>query len=345
MKTQTRLTVLALLLLFYAPAGLADGHAKQWVTYPGGDGPGKGKHIVLISGDDEYRSEEALPMLGKILSVHHGFKCTVLFAINDKGDIQPNFQTNIPGLEVLKDADLVIMGLRFRNLPDEQMDHIDAYLNTDKPIIGLRTSTHAFATKSEKYKKYHWQSKEKGWEQGFGKQVFGETWVAHHGAHGREATRGVITEAAAAANHPVVRGITPGSIWGDSDVYTINLPLPGDSEPIVLGAVLTGMGVNDPPVANQKNKPMMPVTWTKTYKAESGEVSQILTTTMGAATDLAHEGTRRMVVNGVYWILGMGDQVPAEGTNVEFVGEFKPTPFGFGNFKKGTKPGDYELNH
>src|SRR5690606_31300740 len=91
---------------------------KQWITYEG-SGP-HSKHIVLISGDEEYRSEEALPMLAKILSVHHGFKCTVLFPIDPgTGNIDPEHQTNIPGLEALQTADLMIMLLRFRELPDD----------------------------------------------------------------------------------------------------------------------------------------------------------------------------------------------------------------------------------
>src|SRR5581483_3012107 len=91
-------------------------HADDpWVVYPGGEGPGKGKHIVLVSGDEEYRSEEALPQLGKILSRRHGFKCTVLFAIDPKdGTINPNVNNNIPGLEALKSADAMILFVRWR---------------------------------------------------------------------------------------------------------------------------------------------------------------------------------------------------------------------------------------
>src|SRR6202045_5046709 len=93
---------------------------QPWVVYEGSDGPGKGKHIVLISGDEEYRSEEALPQLAKLLAKHHGFKCTVLFAIDPKdGTINPNQNDNIPGLEALETADLMIIFTRFRNLPDE----------------------------------------------------------------------------------------------------------------------------------------------------------------------------------------------------------------------------------
>src|SRR5246127_1105708 len=92
-------------------AALADGPG---VVYQGNEGPGKGKHIVLVSGDEEYRSEEALPQLAKILASRHGFKCTVVFAIDPKdGTINPNVPNNIPGLEALDTADLMIIFTRF----------------------------------------------------------------------------------------------------------------------------------------------------------------------------------------------------------------------------------------
>ena len=96
----------------------------RWVTYKGHDGPGQGKHIVLISGDEEYRSEEAFPMLGKLLAQRHGFTCTVLFSQNpETTEIDPDNQTNIPGMHNLEGADLVILGLRFRELPDKDMKY------------------------------------------------------------------------------------------------------------------------------------------------------------------------------------------------------------------------------
>src|SRR5690606_17307136 len=109
-------------------------------VYEGKQGPGQGKHIVLISGDEEYRSEEGLPQLGKILAERHGFTCTVLFSINpETGSIDPNYVGNIPGLEALDSADLMILQTRMRILPDEQMQHADAYLKAGKPVLGLRT--------------------------------------------------------------------------------------------------------------------------------------------------------------------------------------------------------------
>src|SRR2546428_6925108 len=125
--------------------------ADPWIVFDGYDGPGKGKHIVLVSGDEEYRSEEALPQLAKVLARQHGFKCTVLFAIDRKdGTINPTQNDNIPGLEALDTADLMIIFTRFRDLPDEQMKHIVDYLESGKPIIGMRTATHAFDIKAGK---------------------------------------------------------------------------------------------------------------------------------------------------------------------------------------------------
>src|SRR5215831_16850742 len=312
---------------------------EPWIVYDGFDGPGKGKHIVLVSGDEEYRSEEALPQLGKILAKHHGFKCTVLFAINPSdGTIDPNVTTNIPGLEALKSADLMVLFTRMRDLPDNQMKHIVDYVETGKPIVAMRTATHAFAQKSKTYKKYFWQDKETNG--GFGRWALGETWISHHGDHGKQSTRGVIAKGQ--ESHPILRGIRDGNIWGPTDVYGVRLPLPDDSTPLVLGQVLEGMKPTDKPVAGQKNDPMMPVAWTKSYEVERGKAGKAFTTTMGASQDLESEGLRRLLVNACYWGVGMEGKIP-EKSKVDIVGEFKPRPFKFGGAATGVKPADLAI--
>lgn len=323
-------------LAFLSPSCLSA--SDPWVVYDGRSGPGAGKHIVLVSGDEEYRSEEALPQLGKILAVHHGFKCTVLFAMDPDGTINPDNQNNIPGLESLADADLMILGLRFRDLPDKQMKHIVDYVESGKPIIGTRTSTHSFNIKKhETYKHYSFKSEE--WKDGFGRQVLGETWINHHGRHKKESTRGLI--APGMESHPIVRGAK--DIWGPTDVYTVRLPLPGDSKPVILGQVLVGMDPKDPPLDGEKNSPMMPVAWIKSFTTKSGKKARIFNTTMGSSTDLESEGLRRLLVNASYWALNMEDKIPNSGTKADIVGEFKPTPYGFRIWKKGLKPSDHAL--
>ena len=316
------------------------------LTYAGSAGPGAGKHVVLVSGDEEYRSEEALPQLAKILASRHGFRCTVLFAVDpETGIVNPHVNTNIPGPEALDDADLMIILTRWRVLPDAQMAPIDRFLKAGKPVVGLRTATHAFAPPKEVHplvraylRQYHraedpdsvplpeipetdwgayghygdgYTGPQAEWRDGFGRLVIGERWYAHHGRHKHEATKGVI--APEAAEHPILRGVGEGDIWGPSDVYTVRLPLPGDSTPLVYGQVVArkgeydesdtmyGMRPDDGPPVAEKNNPMMPVAWTKSYRIPGGEQGRVFATTMGASTDIVSDGVRRMIVNGVYW--------------------------------------------
>jgi len=328
------IAALLALALFFSPHKTL---AADYAEYKATKGPGEWKHVVLLSGDEEYRSEEAMPMLAKILSVRHGFKCTVIFPINPADHtIDPNITTNLPGMGALDSADLCIMALRFRRPQDSQMRSFVKYLNAGKPIIALRTSTHAFAYPDKQgtlYFSYDWQSKD--WPGGFGQQVLGETWVSHHGEHGKESTRGVINETY--KNHPILRGVA--DIWGPTDVYTVT-HLPKEAEVLVWGQVLSGMNPNDPPVQGKKNDPMMPLVWTRNFAGGHEKESKIIVTTMGAAVDLKNEGLRRLLVNASYWALGI--EVPSR-ANVEYVGEYNPTSFGFGKFRKGLKPQDFEL--
>ena len=267
----------------------------------------------------------------------HCFRCTVLFAIDPKdGTINPNQSDNIPGLEALQTADLMVIFTRFRKLPDDQMKHVVDYVESGRPIIGMRTATHAFNLKGSKYQRYSWQNKD--WPGGFGKQVLGETWVSHHGQHGKQSTRGVLAKGA--EGHPVLRGIRDGDVWGPTDVYEVHLPLPGDSKPLVLGEVLEGMKPTDKPVAGKKNDPMMPVAWVKTYTSPAGKAARVFATTMGASQDLQSEGTRRLLVNASYWCLGMEDQIPAR-ADVDLVGKYEPLPIGTKVYRKGLTPEEF----
>ncbi len=165
----------------------------------------------------------------------------------EPGVIDPNFGNNIPGLEALRTADLMIIATRFRDLPNNQMKEIDDYLKSGKPVIGMRTATHAFniEDKNAKYAHYSFNYKgdKKAWKNGFGELVLGTTWVSHHGWHKFESTRGILV-----GNHEIGNGIGKGDIWGPTDVYGVPLPLPGDSKPIVLGEVVAGMGKLHPAI-------------------------------------------------------------------------------------------------
>ena len=288
-------------------------------------------HIVFVIGDDEYRSEESMPQLAKILTVHHRFNCTVLFAINkETGEIDPQTLDNIPGLEALNTADLMVLFTRFRELPDDQMKHIIDYTDSGRPIMGLRTATHAFNYKKRKdspYAKYSFRDKQ--FQGGYGRQVLGETWISHYGSHQKESTRGLIAKGM--ENHPIVKGIE--GIWGPSDVYGITT-LSGDSKPLIMGQPLMGMAPNDKP---NPDKELVPVAWTKTYTGRRGKAARVFTTTMGHGGDLKNEGFRRLLVNACYWCMAMEDNIPAR-SKVDIIGDYNPNPIGIGKHKKGLKP-------
>lgn len=322
--TRLFLSCLAASALCAATASAAD----PWVVYKGGDGPGKGKHLVLVAGDDEYHSEEAMPQLGKILAKHHGFAVTVLFSVNkNDGSIDPSTKDNIPGLEALGKADGLVMFLRFRSLPDEQMKHFADYLDAGKPVVGIRTSTHAFAGVKGKYADWNWNNKG-----GFGRKVLGETWVAHHGGHGSEATRGIV--APKAKGHPILRGIKDGDVFGPTDVYTARPP--EDCVPVLLGQVVAGMKSDDPPVKGKKNEPMMPLAWARSVATAKDKSARVFCSTMGSSEDVANEGYRRLMVNACYWAVGLEEKIP-ERSKVDLIGTFTPTSFKR-PFVRGIKP-------
>jgi hypothetical protein len=310
---------------------------SQFIVFQGNEGPGKGKHIVFISGDEEYRSEEGLPMLAKILAQKHGFKCTVLFAIDSATNfINPENQTNIPGLDQLKTADLMVLLIRFRELPDYEMKYFDEYTNSGKPVIALRTSTHGFnysRNKNSPYAKYSYNSKVPGWEGGYGKRVLGETWIDHHGIHGKEGTRALIN--GLLKDHPILRGVK--DIWGPSDVYGIRT-LSENPQVLLFGQSSLGMTPNS---ALSFTKSLMPIAWIKTHNLENGKKAKIFTSTMGASVDLLSEDLRRLIVNASYWAVGLENKIP-EQNDVQIIGDYNPTMFGFGQYKKGLKPTQFE---
>jgi hypothetical protein len=305
--------------------------AADYLTFNRKDGPGKGKHVVLLAGDEEYRSEEAMPMLAKILSQRHGFKCTVLFSADGDGIIRPAKAESLTHPEALDSADAIVMFLRWRHWNPEAEAKFQSAVNRGIPIVALRTSTHAFrkGTALER----------------FGKDVLGEEWVAHWGKHKFQATRGVFEKGA--ESETILRGVT--DVFGTTDVYEVYPPT--DAKILIRGQVLKGMLPTDAAADSRKNRktdneeqgindPMMPVAWTREIPNSAGKTNRILCTTMGASMDLPNESLRRLVVNGVYW--GLGLDVPQQ-ADVSFVDPYEPTMYGMNTSIPGLKVDDLGL--
>lgn len=302
------------------------------LVYEGDAGLGKGKHIVFIASDHEYRSEETLPALARILAKHHGFKCTVVFGVNAKGEIQPG-ANNVPGIEALADADLMVVFTRFQNWPADQMKHFDDYLKRGGPIVGLRTATHGFnkIPKDSPYAKYNNGYSGADYKDGFGRQVLGEKWAGHYGGNHKSSTRlDIVPEQ---KDHAILRGVK--NMWAKCGGYNTKPLQP--STVLAMAQPLNGMSIDSP--ANEKMKPV-PGAWTRTYKGEKGNEGRVFTSTYGASNDIENDGYRRLLINACIWAAGLEASIKAD-LNVAFVGKFNGTwSRGKGRRKAGLKPED-----
>ncbi|AMV34292.1 Trehalose utilization [Pirellula sp. SH-Sr6A] len=309
-----------------------------WLTYPGSNGPGKGKRIVLIAAEQEYRCEQSMPMLAKILSSHHGFDCTVLFGVNDRGEVDPTlpvypekgkesgFQEHrIPGLEHLATADLVIFFTRLLTLPPSELQHIVEYVDSGKPFIALRTANHGFRGPLP----YKIDGKQVRW----GEDILGGTFLNHHGRWHADSTRGFFDKDH--SQHPILTGVS--EIWGDSDVYRTykeGTSLPTACSALVWGQPLMGRKPEDAP--NEKLEPL-PVAWVKPWKTSTGNNARVFHCTMGSGMDLKNDGLRRLIVNAIYWGLQMENSISAT-RSVDIVGSYQPLESGFNYKELGVQP-------
>lgn len=284
-------------------------------------------HIVFVTGDEEYRSEESMPMLAKIAQRELGAKVSVCYSLDADGFIDPNNAENITGLEALETADLMVMFTRFRALPDDQVKYILDYAESGKPMVGFRTSTHAFMYKND-LEKGHLNEK---WPT----KVFGQKWIVHHG-HFDDGQK-ELTEVNLYSNekeNPILRGFTPFKAY--SWLYHVEGngdQLSGDCSPILTGRSLRSN------FAESQDYPLNnPVAWHKTYTGTSGKIARVFFTTLGHPFDFKETSMRKISLNGIAWALGLESEIPEQGFNVE-ISDYAPNNSGFGEkFKKGMKP-------
>lgn len=310
--------------------------AADRVVYEGETGPGTGKHILFIASDHEYRGEETCPAIARIMAKRYGFKCTVLFGQTDKGVIKPG-SSLIPGIETIEDADMLFLFLRFVHPEDAWMEKFEAYLKRGGPVIGLRTTTHAFNGLKGKYAYHNYNGGDDNFVGGFGRQVLGETWnprlgAGHYGSNHKFATAMHVVPKQ--KDHPIMRGVK--DMHAMAGAYSAR-PMP-NSTILATNRVLESMEVGAKPIAD---KAPQPAAWVRSYKFKDGQEGRAFCSTQGASEDILSEGVRRMVVNATLWCMGMEQHIKAD-ADVSFVGPYNPTTFSFKPSITDAKPGDIE---
>ncbi|WP_018969517.1 ThuA domain-containing protein [Rubritalea marina] len=288
------------------------------ITYKPDPSADNGKHLVFIASDHEYRAEETCPALARIMAKHHGFKCTVLFGVDQDGYIYPG-ASNIPGMEVLDSADGLFLFTRFLDLPDKQMEPFIKYLDNGGPIVSVRTSSHAFKIPAGKtYSKFSFRWKGNDFKNGFGQQYLGNTWEGHYGKNHVQGTQ--IQLVPDKLSHPILKGVhDKGFCYAGAyrGVIRSGMEVLANSQP------LTSM---DPKSTLDHDKPPTPFAWTFHYDTSNGKKNRVFHSTQGASQDILDPNYRRMLVNGMYWSLGMESKIKADST-IDFVGSYHPTTF------------------
>ncbi|MCC6494376.1 MAG: ThuA domain-containing protein [Pirellulales bacterium] len=297
--------VLALAVASAAP--LVAAGAALAAEGPAAGDAAHGPHIVFVTGDDEYGSEISMPMIAKILEAHHGMRATVLYAVGEDG--QPDRHGNsIPGLEALRTADAAVFFMRFRQLPQGQLDEIVRYCKSGKPMLGLRTTTHAF--------KYDGPPND-AWNDGFGREYFGQRWISHYGHENSS----IVRVAEGAAGHPIARGLEP-TVWLHSWLYVMNdgdQKIPADAEVLQVGDAVKGTRPGGELYGERQ-----PVSWTRELAREEGGRQRIFYTSLGHPRDFSYETPRRLLVNAIYWAIGREGEIPEGGTKVDLAGAYDP---------------------
>jgi type 1 glutamine amidotransferase len=319
-----------ILTLLLAATAAASSQSTS-IVYEGEAGPGLGKHIVFLASDHEYRAEEACPALARILAKRHGFRCTVVFGVDKEGFIEAG-SSRVSGLAALEKADLFFLSARFLNLPDEEMAHIESYLERGGPVVGLRTSSHAFKIPGgSKYAKYDFKSKTAGYENGFGHQVLGNTWVGHYGTNHKQGTR--ITTVPDQRGNVILSGVGE-TAFTHAGAY-VGKAAP-DFTVLATSQPLVSM---EPDAEPDTKKPPMPCTWTREYAAKDGSKHRVFHSTQGASQDFLDDNYRRMILNGTLWAMGMEKEIKPD-MDISFVGPFQPRKFSFKGEAKKVKPSD-----
>lgn len=247
-----------LLVSLLAGVGLSSAHAA-----------GNPAHLVFMIGEDEYETWTTLPEFAEKDLKPAGYRVTILHA--DKAE-----KNSWPGLgEALRRADLLFVSVRRRTPLKEQLEAVRAHVAAGKPLIGIRTASHAFALRARDKQP---DAKYGVWQE-FDPEVFGGNYTNHHGA-GPKTT---IAAAPGGEKHPILRGISAAKLVGNGSLYKVS-PLKPDATPLLIGTV--------------PDKPSEPVAWTRLAGPQK---ARVFYTSLGHPDDFKDPQFRRLLVNAIGW--------------------------------------------
>ncbi len=226
----------------------------------------KRPHVVAVILEKEYRTNETVPTFA-LKSL--GKTCKVSYVFGDEGN-----WNSFPGIEVLNEADVMLLSVRRQVMPPQQMAIIRKFIEGGKPVVGIRTASHAFSLRGA-------QPPEGlvAWET-FDADVFGGNYSNHYGA-GPNVTVKVAEDA---AQHPILSGVDVAKLQGTGSLYVVS-PLAKSTKPLLIGTF--------------DNKPSEPIAWTNQTKFGG----KAFYTSFGHIGEFEQEPFNKMLSNAVQWAL------------------------------------------
>lgn len=226
------------------------------------------RNIVMIIGDDEYKTEVTLPAFAKKQLEPRGFHVTFVHADEKE-------RNDFPGLiDALKSADVVLVSARRRTPPTAQLDALRAHLAAGKPLVGIRTASHAFSLRNNMPPADGFAA----WNE-FDSEVLGGHYTGHHGAEPQTK----VSLAPGADKHPILRLVDVNSLVGNGSLY-LTRPLAGTTSPILLGEIA--------------DKPIETVAWTNSFGPNH---ARVFYTSFGHVADFENPAFQKLLLNGICW--------------------------------------------
>ena len=226
-------------------------------------------HVVFVTAEREYESHRTLPAFAKKY-LEQDYRCTFL---NATGPEQSDTQDDVPGLEALYDADLLVISIRRRMLPVVQMDHLEKYIRSGMPLVVLRTSAAAFQLPQAAPGRVVWDR--------FDQEVLGCNYQGYN-PKSRE-TGCDVWVSPEAVGHSILSGVEP-KFHSSSWIYR-QRPLADTTTTLLMGRW-------------SQEDADEPVAWTNVYQG-----GRVFYTTLGHPDDFQLDAFDRLLLNAIRWAI------------------------------------------
>lgn len=263
-------------------------------------------HVVVLIGDDEYKTETTLPAFARKY-LGKDFKTTIVFEIPS----ETKTRHNLPGIEAVDEADVLLLSLRRRILPTEQLKHVKQYIAAGKPVVGIRTASHAFSLRNQKPDEGYDDLPE------IDRDVIGGSYRGHTANN----TKGLI-RSVANVSHPILNGIPHTEHTSGGTLY-LTAPIAAKTTELMRGRI---EGVEE----------QHPAAWT--FERQDG--GRTFYTSAGHPDDFDQAWFKRLLFNSLFWAAGRN--VPPADYQLAAVGDGKPGSAAAKDWTPVTVPGTWD---